>query len=266
MASETVRVVERALDVLFCFTDGTEDLGVSDIARQLGASKGVVHRLLVALKSKGLVVEDARSRRYRLGVKVLELSAAFLGRLDVRDRARPYLTRLRDLTGETVGLSVRAGNHRIYLDQAVSRQEIRLASEIGKPAVLYAGAASKAILAHLPPDEVEAILGSGPLEPLTDATITDREQLLEELELIRKRGFALSRGERLTGSRAIAAPVFSHTGEIYALNITGPLSRFTEEIALGWAPRLLECAQQLSRELGYVGPFFADLDRPAECA
>ena len=125
MASETVQVVERAIDVLYSFTDDVESLGITDISRRLGISKGAVHRLLVALRNKGLVVEDSRSRRYNLGVKVLELSGALLGRLDVRERARPYLQRLRSLSGETAGLAVRAGYRRVYVEQVESRQELR---------------------------------------------------------------------------------------------------------------------------------------------
>jgi DNA-binding IclR family transcriptional regulator len=253
LASETVQVVERSIDVLFCFAGEVDDLGVSEIARRLSISKGAVHRLLVALRNKGLLVEDLRTRRYRLGVRVLELSGALLGRLDVRDRARVYLRRLRDLSGETTGLAVRAGSHRVYIEQEPSRQELRQTFDLGKPVPLYAGAASKAILAHLTEQDISQIVGENGLEAMTGTTIVDREALLAELQLIRRRGFALSNGERIPGARSIAAPVFGLGGEVYALNVSGPFSRFTEGTALGWAPRLLECAQQLSAELGHVG-------------
>jgi DNA-binding IclR family transcriptional regulator len=251
LASETVQVVERAIDVLFCFATDGGDLGVAEIARQLGVSKGAVHRLLTALKNKALVVEDPRSRRYALGVRVLELSGALLSRLDVRERARGHLQRLRDLTGETAGLAVRAGSHRFYVEQVESRHELRQTLDFGEPVPLHAGAASKAILANLEPAVVDEILGGGALRPLTESTLTDRQRLHDELECVRRRGFAVSSGERLVESRSIAAPVFSNSGEVFALNVSGPCSRFSEPVALGWAPRLLESALALSRELGY---------------
>ena len=242
-------VVERALDVLLSFLDTEGELGVSEIARRLDMDKGRVHRFLTAFKRKGLIAANARTHRYSLGFRVLELSVALSRQFDVVAQAQPFLHELQGATSETAGLAALVGDHRVHLAQVESEHDIRQSFPIGKPLPIYAGAVGKVLLAFLPAEEMERLLAK-PLEPLGPATIVDRDQLQRELIQVRQQGYAVSLGERVADSRSIAAPVWSWRGDVMAVNLSGPASRFTAEKALAASGLIRDAASRLTRQLG----------------
>jgi DNA-binding IclR family transcriptional regulator len=242
----------RVADVLLLFTSGPASLGVSAIARELGLSKAVVHRILQSLASRQVVVADQDTRGYRLGSAAVALGARALRDLDLRRAARPILRRLRDDTNETTTLSELLGNSRVYLDQFTSTQEIKMTVELGTPHALHAGGTGKVMLAFLP-DEIQHRLLSGRLEPLTDATIVDPETLTEQLQQIRATGFSVSLGERQQGAGSVAAPVFDVDGEIVgAISICGPVGRFDAKAIGSYGPSVRAAAEEVSRALGWA--------------
>lgn len=245
--------LERAIAVLERLASADAPLlGITEISRDLSLPKAVVHRILSSLRSRGYVELEPTTRRYRLGPGVLRLSRAYLKRLDIREVARPLMEELSDLTGETVTLSVRTGMSRMYVDQVVPDTDIRMVVEVGRLFPLHAGGTSKALLAFLPKDEVAQVL-DGQLHRLTDATITDPDRLREELETVRARGFAVSRGERQPGAASVAAPILDAEGRpIAAISVCGPMDRFRAPAQAAAAKHLLEVTQDLSGRLGYV--------------
>ena len=189
----------RTADVLLLFITGPTRLGVSEIARQLRLSKAVVFRILRSLASRHLVELDEETRTYQLGPASAALGARALRSLDLRQIALPVLRRLQEQTGETATLSVLVGEARVYLDQVPSLKEIKMTVEIGRSFPLHAGASSRSILAFAAPSLRESILNS-PLKALTPLTIVDRATLEIELEMVRRAGVAISRGERQVGA------------------------------------------------------------------
>ncbi|HEU5028249.1 MAG TPA: IclR family transcriptional regulator [Spirillospora sp.] len=252
--SRSIAAVERAMDVLLLFgRSGRPDLGVTEIATELGLTKAAVHRILTALRSRDLISVDAVTRRYALGHAAIALGRAYLARMDLRALAAPELRRLAQQLGETATLSIRRGDTRLYVDQVVPPHELRVEVSLGIPYPLHAGSSSKAILAFLDEAEVDGLVGRHGLEPLTDRTIVDEARLRKELAAIRKRGYATSQGERQEGTASIAAPVFDHDGRVIAaLSVAGPLSRFKPRMA-ELAPPLVEAAARLSGALGHSG-------------
>ncbi|WP_093609033.1 IclR family transcriptional regulator [Actinoplanes philippinensis] len=250
--SRSIAAVERAMDVLLHFgrTD-QPDLGVTEIATALGLTKAAVHRILTALRSRELITVDPVTRRYALGHAAVALGRAYLARTDVRAMAAPELKRLSERTHETATLSMRRGDTRLYVDQVVSDQELRLEVSLGIPFPLNAGASSKAFLAFLPDFEVDAYIARHPLEAVTDKTIVDPARLRKDLAAIRKRGYATSLGERQAGAASVAAPIFDHDGRVVAvIGLAGPALRFrpdTEETVTG----LLAAAARISAQLGH---------------
>jgi IclR family transcriptional regulator, acetate operon repressor len=246
--------VERAADVLTLFTrvDGPS-LGVTEIASTLGLSKAVVHRILTTLAAKGLVESDEETRRYRLGPVALSLGVAYIDRIDLRSLAMPVLRRLSASTDETATLSLRYGWQRMYVDQITPEREVKMTVPLGRAFPLHTGSSSKAFLAFLPEDEIERYLARGPLEPLTDATITDEASLRADLVEVRARGYATSFGERQAGAGSVAAPVLDHRGQpAGVISVCGPLERFRDEVPVV-SEALLVATGQLSRQLGYHG-------------
>ncbi|MBD2848359.1 IclR family transcriptional regulator [Paenibacillus sp. IB182496] len=216
----TVRAVERALEILLCFTAGS-DLAMTQIAERTGLHKSTVHRMLATLEEKGFVARDSASDRYRLGMSIWELSAHLANTDDPATVCLPEMERLRDTLGETVSLYVRDGMERIRIQAVQSNQAIRRVAPVGARLPLYVGASSKVLLAF---DE-RAITTSDMKGWLASV---DREQLLNQLEQIRALGYATSIEEREPGAAAVAAPIFDRSGRLVAaLSVSGPASRLT---------------------------------------
>ncbi len=252
--SKTIASVKRAADVLLHFAGAERaDLGVTDIANDLGLSKAAVHRLLTSLRSRGLLVVDEHSRRYSLGPNALMLGLSALNRLDVRRLAAAELPAISADTDETATLSVRSGHGRIYVDQVTPSREVIMSVSIGVLYPLHAGASSKAFLAFLPAAETSQYL-SEPLVGLTSSTLTSRKALERDLKLIASRGWAQSAGERQSGAASVAAPVLNHLAEpVGVVSICGPADRFVPH-AERHANRLLQTTTSLSAKLGYQPP------------
>ena len=169
--------------------------------------------------------------------------------MNLEQQAIPYLRELRDGIGETAGLSVRVGSKRVHVVQVESTHEIRRTIQIGLPLPLHMGANGKVMLAFLPPEEREQILSlslaDGP--PLSPAAVDD---LRRELDGTALRGYSVTEGERVPGSRTLAAPVWTWRQDVIAIVVSGPDGRFSRAAAQAAVPMLLDVAQRLTRQLG----------------
>ncbi len=230
------------------------DLGVTDIAKELGLSKAVVHRVLNTLAATGFVETTAETRRYRLGPVLLVLGMTYMDRLDIRQLALPVLRELSVGTNETATLSLRYGWERIYIDQVTPDREVKMTVVLGQKFPLHAGSSSKAFLAFLPEDEQQQYLQHQQLDRLTDETIVDPEVLRGELAKIRDAGVAVSAGERQAGAGSVAAPLLDHRGQPAAVvSVCGPLERFRGEVD-DISGVLLKTTTALSSRLGHGVP------------
>jgi len=253
--SRTLEGLERALDVLLLFTQpNATSLGVSEISRSLELPKAVVHRILTTLCSRDFLELNESTRRYALGPSWLVMGSTYAQRVDVRDLARDALVRLSAQTSETSTLSIRHGNHRVYLDQVTPRREVIMSVEVGARFPLHAGSSSKAFLAFLPPEEQADYLDSVELVALTEQTVIDRRLLADELAAIRERGYAVSFGERQQGAGAVAAPLLDFEDRPAAVvSVCGPAARIQGNVeALSGA--LLAETRELSVRLGRRAP------------
>lgn len=243
----------RVIDVLLLFTDGPSTLGVTHIARELGLSKAVVHRILQSLVARSALRYVPESRGYRLGPAVVALGARSLRDSDLRRAALPALRRLHDETGETTTLSELVGDERVYIDQLESTQEIRMTVEIGRRFPLYAGASSKAILAELPESVLTAVLAAPP-SPTVSGPVPEPARLRAELRQIRERGAAVTSGERQGGAASVAAAVHWADGRVVgAISVCGPTMRFDETACERYVPLVRAAASDVSRALGWHG-------------
>lgn len=249
----------RAMAVIELLAErAPETLGVSTVARELDYPKAVAHRILKELVTSGFLGFDDRTKLYGLGPGALKVGLAALRSLDVTRVTRPYLEQLVAQTQETATLSARQGWSRVYVDQVLSPQEIRMAVPLGTHHALHAGSSSKAILAALPEDQVEEYLASASLDPVTAATIVDVEALKAELTRVRRLGYAISTGERQPGAGSVAAAVRSASGDVWgSISVCGPLARFTPEAFTSHGELLVEVAAAISLEIGYREPHAA---------
>jgi DNA-binding IclR family transcriptional regulator len=244
--------IEKAIDILFCFDAQHSQLRLTDISQRLGLHKSTTHRLLSLLKKKRLITADATSQLYSLGPGVVELAWIILRQQDLRTVCYPYLERLRQATNETVSLYIRMGDRRVCIEELESGQEIKYSQTVGLAAPLHVGAPGKALLAFLPPEDLETLLATMPLTAMTPNTLTDREQLLEELTTVRQRGYAVSVGERSPWASAAAAPIRDWSDKpIAAISVLGPSHRLTSEILPALGRQVRQVAMEVSAAFGY---------------
>ncbi len=220
----TVRAVDRALDILLCFSKADGGLTLSDIARQVNLHKSTVYRLLMSLQVKGFVRKASDSDRYLLGWSVLELLSSLHQSDQLSALALPEMTRLRDAIGETVSLYVRSALERVRIQSVESRQPVRNVGTIGRRYPLYIGASGKVLLAYADDSVRDAVIsGDVPGD-------FDRSELLAQLDAIRQDGYAVSIQERDVSAAALSVPVFGRDQQIAAaLSVSGPVSRFTPQ-------------------------------------
>lgn len=236
----TVRAVERALDILMCFTKDS-DLGLTEIAGEIGLHKSTAHRLLTTLEEKGFVIRNSATEKYRLGLKIWELSAHLSQNDDPAILLLPQMEQLRDRLGETVSLYLRDGTDRLRIQAVQSNQAIRRVAQVGARLPLYVGASSKVLVAYAEEAIVRAVLESADWP-----AAVDRPAYVAQLQEIRKLGYATSYEEREPGAAAVAAPIFDRTGKVAAaLSVSGPVSRLSPQTLEDFAPVLIETAREM---------------------
>lgn len=250
--ADLISSVGRAIEVLQVIARHPDSLGVRDLARLLELPRSTVHRILQTLESSGAVLNVSENRLYRLGPTVVELGFLFVEKLDIRAKARPHMMGLRDLSGETVGLTVRLGDTRAYVELLESDYELRAKPRLGFPYPLYSGAPGRVILAFLPDDEIDRILGRVELVIHTVHTPGSPEAVWQKIRQTRAEGVAHAFEETMHGLNTIAAPVFDHRNEpIGSMSISGPLSRFDKSDMDRVRPDLVRASETVSADLGY---------------
>ena len=245
-SSRDVEATVRAVAILDALADGSE-VGTTELARRTGISASTVSRQLGTLTRLGLTEHAPATGRYRLGVRVLRLANAVLGRLNVRDVARPHLEELVHAVGETATLSIPGDGDAITVDFVPTERYLQGVTRLGRPSVGHASSAGKVMLAF-----GDVPLPRGKLTAFTPKTITDAEALAAEIERVRERGWAEAPDERELGLSAIAAPVWGASGELAAIvALQGPTSRFDEAATRTALPLLLDCTRAISVALGW---------------
>lgn len=227
------------------------EASVSDVAAALRLPRTSAHVLLSTLVDSGFVRQARRRGRYRLDLQVLPLAHAVLRHMPVRERAAPLLHALATQTGQAAYLAVLFRYQALNVDRVHPTPSPEARADLGQVNPAYASAMGKVLLAHLPPEELEAYLASITLLPLTERTITSIDVLRRELEDAARHGYALSDGELRPRVRSVASPVFSYEGDavaaICALHST-PFGTPPDETLI---QAVIDTAKQISYALGY---------------
>jgi IclR family acetate operon transcriptional repressor len=250
--SYDIAVLDRALDVLetLAAAPAGSALGVTDIARRIGATKSAAFRILANLERRGYIDKDPTTTRYTLGARLAYLGERSLLAIDLRGAARPVLEDLHRRFGETVNLAVRDGDEIVYVDMIESEHGLRMAARVGNRDSLHTTALGKAILAFLPREEADEIMRRG-LSARTARTIVDPQRLRAALVRVRERGVAEDRGENEVGARCVGAPIFDHRGRVAgAISVSAPDSRLDDDRTALVATAVREGAATVTHRLG----------------
>jgi IclR family transcriptional regulator, KDG regulon repressor len=247
-----VRVLERAFDIIECFTEKDFELSLVQISERANLPLATTHRSIHTMMDRGYIDQNPKTGKYRLGMHFVRLSGLVIGRLDIIRIATPYLEDLSQRTGQNVNLSIYDQSKALCLVNIESFHNFLMGIKVGQRLPIYAGALSKVILAHLP-DEVISQALSDDLAIFTPHTITHKESLLQELNNIKQKGYATSKSELATGAGAIAAPIFDYSSQSVAgISISGPEHHYTNPHSNEFLTEILLTAQLISKELGYA--------------
>lgn len=250
--SESIRAVDRALDVLLCFSSKTPELSMTQIAEKIGINKSTVHRLLATLEAKRFVQRDPISGMYQPGNRLLQMAFLTLEKTDLQEIAAPYMKQLNDLHRETITLSVLDDSDMVYVAVLESPQTVKLAAKPGQRLPAFCTASGKVVIAYSPEDIVQRIIDQG-LPEYTKYTIRNSETMLHILSLVRDRGFAYSEQEYEEGINAVAAPILDKNKRpIAAIAVAGPAYRLSVQRMLEIGPSIASTARELTRELEFT--------------
>lgn len=226
-----------------------EPMTLSQIARVLDLSKSNVHRLLGELSVRAYVIRDQDSSAYTASIRLWELGSAVLSKLDLRRHAEHLMETLAQATGESVHLSVRDQNEVVYVHKVESQNPIRAYTQIGGRVPIYCVSTGKAMLAHQSREFIHDVAVH--LTAHTSNTITDPVRLLEQLEQIRCRGYAINAGEWREGVHGIGTSIFDGTGQaIAAIGLSGPAERFAPDRISHLVDLLQRAAYDIMEKLG----------------
>jgi IclR family transcriptional regulator, KDG regulon repressor len=224
-----VKSVDRALAILESFEESSPFLTAQEIASRVGIPRPSVYRFLKTLCEKNFLVEvgETESRRFAVGSSLLRLAKLAFGQGELRRIAQPIMRLAADKSNESTYLSVRHVSQAVCIENFDAQAPLRYGGRVGNTYPLYAGS-PKVILAFLDPDLRDHLINETALQPITKATVTNRDELRRRLTAIRRRGFEISNGEIFPGTCAIGAPVFDENDAVIAvLSIGAPRDRVT---------------------------------------
>ena len=218
MARHRIPVIDRMMDVLALLEKRNNGASIRELVEFLGLPRTTVYRILNTLQFHD-VVRRTSEGAYRLGPRLLALAARTLpdaNDYDLAALSRLHLEALAEKTGEGCKVSVLDGNAILVVAAVQGSREYALTVVPGQHQPLHAGAASKMLIAHLPKEEVDLLLGEGDLVRYTAKTLVDRKRLAAELGRIRRDGWSEDRGEYSPSILAYAAPIRDRNGKVVA--------------------------------------------------
>jgi DNA-binding IclR family transcriptional regulator len=235
---------DKALAILAAFREGRSDVGVSELAAELGTHKSTVSRLLATLEKRGLVRREGD--RFAPGWELARLGALAVRGSALVGAAREAMEHLAERTGETVNLAVLDGERALNVQQVDSAHFVGVTDWTGRAAPLHATANGKVLIAFgelgLPRE----------LARVTERTITERPALRAELERVRQAGYAVAVEELELGLHAVAAPIFDRFGVcLAALSVSGPAYRLPERRLPQVGELCVAAADRVSERLGH---------------
>jgi DNA-binding IclR family transcriptional regulator len=219
----TMKAVFRTANILNCLSEGIGSL--TEIAALCELNKSKVHKLLTAMCDAKMAALDPLTHQYCIGPLVHKIAT----NTDVTHEllvscATNELQSLAELTGESVGLGVLIGLHGISLYEIPSEYDHKVVGRTKVISQIHAGAGPKVLLSELPQKNLKVYLATRELKPITENTITDKDELVAQLNQIRRNGYAVSYGERIPDAMDIAAPVKGYSIPATVV-ILGPESR-----------------------------------------
>jgi len=254
-AQSPATAVERALAILEAAAQRADGLTNSELSRWLGMPKSSASYILRTLERRGYLRRHPETGKYRLGLKILSLGRDVLAGFDIGPLALPVLRALVDRTRLTAHLAILDHGEAVYIGKVDAPGFIKMDTWVGKRMSVHSTSVGKALIAHLPKTEVEAIVRAHGLKKRAPKTITNLSRLLAELEKVRMQGYAVDDEENSLGARCIGAPVFDLLGIVEAaVGISGTTTQVDDANLPKLAELVKEAARKITRQLVRAAP------------
>jgi DNA-binding IclR family transcriptional regulator len=251
-ASNLVKSVNNALDLLEEFKGDRDELGITELSQRLNFHKNNVFRLLATLETKGYIEQNKTTENYRLGVKSLGLGQAFIKQFGFVRPVNPFLKEIVEKCNEMAYLGTIRQNTVVYLDVEEAKQMVKLASRFGCRAPIHCTAIGKAQIAYVSEEELEKLDILDHMERFTPNTIVDKGEFMKHIKEVAKRGYALDNEEYNPGVKCVAAPVRDYTSRVIAgISVSGPSFRMTDEVLKKIIPVIKAAGEKVSKRLGF---------------
>ena len=225
----------------------------SEISKHFNENENQIFKILETLEKRGYVQFNKKRNKYFLGIKNFEIGQEYLKKLELRKLAYPYLKYLSEKFKETVYLAVKSNFEIVYIEAHEVKRPVLVKSRLGRLLPMYASASGKVHLANMSELELEEFFKDVKLISYTKKTITDKSRLLEEIEKVRKNGFAIDDEEFEEEVRCISVPVKNFKNEVVgAITLSAPSFRMPKEKLLTEIKdEFIDKVNELSYKLGF---------------
>jgi len=252
--NERIKSIYKVLDLLEFLSANEQETSITEISKKLNMGLSTVHRILTTLKSRGYIIQNKQTAKYRLGIKLFELGCTVQNTKRLVEITKPYLKQLSQSTNETANLAILEGKEVIYLAKAESSEVLTTNIKVGTILPAHCTALGKVLLAFISDQELDILYKADePLPSLTSKSISSLEELKKNLKKVKEQGCAIDREEYNVGINCFAVPVINNEGiAIMAISITGPASRFTIDEMEKVKGQLMTISKEISNQLQYI--------------
>lgn len=249
-----METVHKTLDILETFLKQPEEMGIVELSNLSGVNISTAHRIALDLTNRGYLKKKPNRGKYSIGIKLLEYYGIIQSNLKIGEIALPYLQKLSQLCGEYSEVAVLESNSAMTITQVETSHTLTIRNEIGERLPLHATSLGKLFLAYMKENDRKAFFTDGKLHPFTTNTFIDIDRLEEEIQPIKRQGFAIDNEEYDRGIWSVAAPIFDAGQSMAAgLAIAAPSIRMDDSKRGELIEMAKIYAMEISREIGYVG-------------
>ncbi|MCG7851566.1 MAG: IclR family transcriptional regulator [Methanosarcinaceae archaeon] len=243
--------LEKGISLIELLSRNLKGMPLVGISKTLGISKSSIHHMLQTYLAHGYVVQDPETRKYALGLKFLQISSKILESFDIREIAKKNLIHLHEKSKEIVQLYILRNGRMVCIDKiGAPTRGLSISSFVGWTTDPHPAAAGKVLLCELSLDEISGIYPNRVLKVYGKNTMTDFDEFLKELQMIKTQGYAIDDEEYYEGVRCVSAPIRAGGKIVASVSITGSIFRMTmKKINQNLIPLVTMTGKKISNEM-----------------
>lgn len=251
--SGDVKSAARTLDILEVLAEFPEGLSLTEIEKNLGFPLSSLHGLLNTMVNRGFVTKMPNTNIYRLGSRLVQIASSYRSQSNLVSIADPIMLRLKQLTLETVSLTVLQGNMVLFVHKHPAEGRVQIVNPVGTRLYAHASGSGKIMLAYMPEEDVNRIYPNEELPTATKNTLRTKTELLAELAEARQREYAFDDQESEIGVWAVASCIRGQDGDpVAAFSVAAPVFRLQGKDYKKWHVYLVEAAREASLQLQFT--------------